>query len=54
MPLDHLDAALTKSHGLFEIYPLLVYPCALAKRGRGMVRTGGAALSDDGAARRGR
>ena len=35
-----LDAGLTKSHELFDIYPLLLYPCALKRNRGGMLRVG--------------
>lgn len=39
-PAAELDAGLTKSHELFDIYPLLLYPCALKRNRGGMLRVG--------------
>ena len=49
MPIERLDEALSLAHDLFEIYPLLMYPCALVKRGIvGMLRTGGGCAGEGG------
>lgn len=45
-PADSLNAALSKCHELFCIYPLLLYPCRVVDRG-GMVRVPPSSPADD-------